>query len=89
MVLWMLGYPDRGLAAAEQCMREAENSKNRWAVTFAGAQLHIVVLFRREFGRALELAELDVRRAADKQFRLDTEIRNLVDGGVQSPCTRS
>jgi len=68
MVLWMLGYPDRGLAAAEQCVREAENSKNRWAVTFARAQLHIVVLFRREFSRALELAELAVRHAADKQF---------------------
>ena len=68
MVLWMLGYPDRGLASAEQGVREAENSKNPFAVGFAHAQLHIVVFFRREFSRALELAELAVRHAADKQL---------------------
>src|SRR5262249_1026598 len=68
MGLWMLGYPDRGLGGGEQGGGGAENLKNPFAVGFAHAQLHIVVLFRREFSRALELAELAVRHAADKQL---------------------
>lgn len=68
MVLWMLGYPDRAAAAADQGVREAEDSKSRFAITIARTQHHIVVMFRREFSKATEIAERALRAATDKQY---------------------
>ncbi len=68
MVLWMLGYPDRAEAAADQGVREAEDSKSGFAITIARTQLHIVVMFRREFSKAIEIAERALRDATDKQY---------------------
>ena len=68
MVLWMLGYPDRAVAAADQGVCEAEDSKSRFAITIARTQLHIVVMFRREFSKAIEIAERALRDATDKQY---------------------
>ena len=68
MVLWMLGYPDRAAAAADRGVREAEDSNSRFAVTIARTQLHIVVMFRREFSKAAEIAERALRDATDKQY---------------------
>jgi class 3 adenylate cyclase/tetratricopeptide (TPR) repeat protein len=59
MVLWMLGYPDRARASAEQGVRQADESKNRFAISFSRIQLHIVVMFRGEFSKALEIGERD------------------------------
>lgn len=68
MVLWMLGYPDQAVAAAEQGVREAEESKNLFAISFARIQLHIVVMFRGEFSKALEIGEHALREATAKHF---------------------
>ncbi|MGA9721089.1 MAG: AAA family ATPase [Candidatus Binatus sp.] len=75
MVLWMLGYPDQAVAAAEQGVREAEESKNRFASSFSRIHLHIVVMFRGEFSKALEIGERALRDATAKQFEwLQTSI---------------
>jgi class 3 adenylate cyclase/tetratricopeptide (TPR) repeat protein len=68
MVLWMLGYPDLARASAERGAREAEESKNRFAISFSRIQLHIVVMFRGEFSKALEIGEHALRDATAKHF---------------------
>lgn len=68
LVLWMLGYPDRAEASAIQAVQEAQESNNKQVETFAWMQLHIVVLFRREFARALEIADRAVSSATEKHL---------------------
>jgi class 3 adenylate cyclase/tetratricopeptide (TPR) repeat protein len=68
LVLWMLGYPDRAEASAIQGVQEAQESQNKPFETFALIQLHVVVMFRREFARALEIGERALRIATEKHL---------------------
>jgi tetratricopeptide (TPR) repeat protein len=68
LVLWMLGYPDRAEASATKGVQVAEESQNKSVEAFARIQLHIVVMFRREFARALEIADRALNITTEKQL---------------------
>ena len=68
LVLWMLGYPDQAEASATKGVREAQEAQNKAAETFARIQLHVVVMLRREFTRALEIAVRALGIATEKQL---------------------
>lgn len=57
MALWMLGYPERAISAAEEGVRFAQQEENPYDMALALTNLHIVTLFRREFAKAREIAE--------------------------------
>ena len=68
MALWISGHIGQSMAAVDQCVAVARESQNAYDLAFALTHAHIVILFRREYPRALEIAEEGMRLAAKKKF---------------------
>ena len=68
MVLWMLGYPDQASAAADDAVSLAQAIDDPYALAFAYTHAHVVAMYRRDYARALELADTGLKIASDKRF---------------------
>jgi len=68
MALWISGHLTQSKQAVARSIAEAEALKDPYTLAFALAFAHIVMLFRREYSQALEIAERGLRIAAEKKL---------------------